>query len=271
MYARAKNGSAREALTAWLPPALVLAGVWTLWEVAYYQGWLRLGYFPAPSKVLEYVVEQDFALGLGHERSNVSKSILFSFFRVLSGLALAFASAVISGAFIASVRPASRTLLPLVRLVAPIAPIAWISLALVIFGIGNSAAVFLVFMGTYPILVIATVSAIQQVDPELLQTASALGASRFRRWIHVVVPAALPSVFTILRINFIAAWMAVLAAEMVGLRDGLGALILLGRESSSPELTLAGMGLIAISGFAIDQTLVFIQRHFLWWNKDVTI
>ena len=250
-------------------PLLAIAVIITLWEVAYYTELVNLHYFPSPSRFISYLVEEGFSLGLGPERSNVAISILSSFGRVFIGLAFSFSLALATGAVVSLVSPISRAVLPMVRLIAPIAPIAWIPLALILFGIGNKAAVALVFMGTYPILVVATVAAIQQVNPELTRTAATLGASPRQQWLFVVLPAALPAVFTALRINFIAAWMAVLAAEMVGLRDGLGAMILVGRESSNPELILVGMTLIGVCGFAIDHLLLLIQKRFLWWGMGM--
>ena len=83
---------------------------------------------------------------------------------------------------------------------------------------------------------------------------------------HIIFPYILPQVFTILRLNFIAAWMAVLAAEMTGLRDGLGAIIMNGRNLFDNNLILLGMCLIGISGFIIDALLKFIQKKFFWWD-----
>ena len=249
-----------------LTPWLSILVVWGLWELCYYTELLRLTFFPPPSRFVEYAIEEKFNLGLGRDRNNVGVSVLFSFVRVFLGLVSAFTLAVITGVTVSVLPWLSRAVMPLIRLAAPIAPVAWIPLALAIFGIGNLSAVALVFMGTFPILVIATVAAIEDVDPNLLKTAASLGASERQRWTHVVLPAALPNVFVMLRVNFIAAWMAVLAAEMVGLRDGLGAIILIGRESSNPNLILVGMTLIGICGFIIDYGLLAIKRRMLWWG-----
>lgn len=245
-----------------------ILAMWLLWEFVYRTKLIDLTFFPPPSKFLTYIVKENFSLGLGRDRSNVGVSVASSFLRVFIGLSIAFVLAIFTG-IIASIVPLiSYGILPLIRLLAPLAPIAWIPLALALFGIGNVSAIALVFIGTYPVLVIAMVAAINQVDPELLKTAGTLGATQRQKLTYVILPASLPSVFTMLRINFIAAWMSVLAAEMVGLRDGLGALILIGRESSNPDLILAGMTLIGLSGFLIDQALLGLQKRFLWWEAD---
>ena len=82
----------------------------------------------------------------------------------------------------------------------------------------------------------------------------------------MIFPAVLPQVFTMLRINFFAAWMAVLAAEMVGLKNGLGMMIILGREMFNTKLILLGMCMVGVTGYVVDALLVQIQRKILWWQ-----
>ena len=135
-----------------------------------------------------------------------------------------------------------------------------------LFGIGNPTAVFVVFMGVYFILTISTVAAVNTVDRRLIKTARSYGASNAQLWTRVIFPCVLPQVFTMLRINFFAAWMAVLAAEMVGLKNGLGMMIILGREMFNTRLILLGMCMVGITGYLVDVLLVQIQRRILWWQ-----
>ena len=81
-----------------------------------------------------------------------------------------------------------------------------------------------------------------------------------------MLPAILPGVFMLLRTNFIAAWMAVFVAEMVGLRDGFGAIIMMGRNLFNNELIMFGMVVIGLSGFVVDRMLAFIGDRILWWR-----
>lgn len=100
-------------------------------------------------------------------------------------------------------------------------------------GIGNSSsstAIFIAFVGVYFLLTLSTVAAVGSVDPRLIKTARIYGASERQVWQWVIFPAVLPQVFIMLRINFFAAWMAVLAAERVGLKNGVGMMVILGRE-----------------------------------------
>jgi NitT/TauT family transport system permease protein len=193
-------------------------------------------------------------------------AILASAWRVMAGLAIGFVAAVATGILVSMSGVASAALLPIVRGLAPIAPIAWIPLAIVLFGIGEATAIFVVFTGIYFLLTLSTVAAVQSVDPRLVKTARTYGASTKQVWLWVIFPAILPQVFTMLRINFFAAWMAVLAAEMVGLKNGVGMIIILGREVFNSNLILLGICVVGITGYAVDSALVWIQRRVLWWS-----
>jgi NitT/TauT family transport system permease protein len=127
-------------------------------------------------------------------------------------------------------------------------------------------AIFIVFMGVYFVLTIATLAEIKRIPPEFDIVAANLGANRWHRWLHVEIPAILPGVFLLLRTNFIAAWMSVLVAEMVGLRDGLGAIIMMGRNLFNNDLIMFGMVIIGLSGFLVDAFLRFIGKRILWWR-----
>ena len=190
-----------------------------------------------------------------------------SAYRVLFGLAIGFVLAIATGILVSRSKAAAAALLPIVRGLAPIAPIAWIPLGIVIFGVGNATAIFVVFTGVYFLLTLSTVAAVQSVDPRLVKTARSYGASDRQVWRYVIFPAVLPQVFTMLRLNFFAAWMAVLAAEMVGLKNGVGMIVILGREMFNGNLILIGICIIGITGYAVDSLQLFLQRKILWWNE----
>ena len=240
--------------------------VWIIWELSARVGWKYSRIFPPPSFFLHDLADNGFRIGLGSQSRGVPASIASSFLRVFVGLGIGFVSALVAGVAVSASKWTKRFVMPLIELLAPIAPIAWIPLALVVFGIGNQTAIFIVFMGVFFILTIATVKAIETVPEHLLNVARTLGARPRQLWLYIIFPYILPQVFTILRINFIAAWMAVLAAEMTGLRDGLGAIIMNGRNLFDNNLILLGMCLIGVSGFTIDVFLKWIQRRFFWWD-----
>jgi NitT/TauT family transport system permease protein len=251
-------------LKAFVPWAVVIL----IWEIAAASGWRGTVLFPPPSAFLSYAIESDFRVGFGGDAMPIPVAIVVSALRVLAGLAIGFALAVATGILISASGAFADMVMPLIRGLAPIAPIAWIPLGIVLFGIGNPTAIFVVFMGVYFILTISTVTAVNDVDRRLIKTARSFGASKSQVWMRVIFPAVLPQVFTMLRINFFAAWMAVLAAEMVGVKNGLGMMIILGREMFNTKLILLGMCMVGATGYLVDTLLVQIQRRVLWWKAS---
>ncbi|WOD39621.1 ABC transporter permease [Nodosilinea sp. E11] len=221
---------------------------------------------PPPSKFLPVLFESDFKIGLGSQSATIYQSVSVTLIRVISGMTIAFVGSIICGLVISLSRWSELFILPILGLIAPIAPIAWVPLALVVFGVSNLTAVFIVFMGVFFTLTIATVAEIKRIPLNLLITAKNLGGDSFACWRFVIIPAVLPGVFTLLRLNFIAAWMAVLAAEMTGLRDGLGTVVMTGRNLFNSNLILLGICIIGITGFAVDRLLLAIQKKFFWWT-----
>ncbi|MEM1253913.1 MAG: ABC transporter permease subunit [Cyanobacteria bacterium P01_H01_bin.21] len=221
---------------------------------------------PPPSQFLPVLFESDFKIGLGSQAASIYQSVAVTLIRVIVGMTVAFIGSIFCGLLISLSKWSELFILPILGLIAPIAPIAWVPLALVVFGVSNLTAIFIVFMGVFFTLTIATVAEIKRIPENLLMTAQNLGGSSFNRWRWVIVPAVLPGVFTLLRLNFIAAWMAVLAAEMTGLRDGLGTVVMTGRNLFNSNLILLGICIIGVTGFAVDRLLLLIQRKFFWWQ-----
>jgi NitT/TauT family transport system permease protein len=250
---------------ATLLPWVVLVSVW---ELAIARGWVQASLLPPPSSFLSYAVENQLRVGFGNDAMSIPGAILASVYRVLSGMALGFAAALVTGIAISKSGIASAALLPIVRGLAPIAPIAWIPLGIMLLGIGNATAIFIVFTGVFFLLTLSTVASVASVDPRLIKTARTFGASERQVWQWVIFPAVLPQVFTMLRINFFAAWMAVLAAEMVGLKNGVGMMVILGREMFNGNLIMLGICIVGVVGYAVDSFLLFVQRKVLWWQAS---
>lgn len=191
--------------------------------------------------------------------------------RVLSGLALAFVSAVTLGSLAFYFEIFGKLTLPTITLLAPIASVAWIPLAIVAFGVGDRAAIFVVFISVVFTLTLGTVNNMHNVDQVYINTAHVLGASRRQVIQHVIFPAVLPQLFVIMRINLFGAWMGVLAAEMVGVRSGLGAIVVVGRQMMNMNLTFLGMALIGLVGYLLDASFGLVQRRVLWWKSTAQL
>lgn len=254
--------SAAPYVVGMLSVALLLGA----WELAGARGGALSSVLPPPSQFLRSIAESDFRIGLGSQAATVTQSLMATFLRVFVGMGIAFVAAILTGALLSLSQLATWSLSPILQLLAPIAPIAWIPTAIVVFGINDVTAIFIVFMGVYFILTLATLAEIRRIPTEFHTVAANLGATPGQRWLWVTLPAILPGVFVLLRTNFIAAWMAVLVAEMVGLRDGLGAIIMMGRNLFNNELVMFGMVVIGLTGFVVDRLLQLIGNRLLWWR-----
>jgi NitT/TauT family transport system permease protein len=188
--------------------------------------------------------------------------------RVIAGLTLGFAVGVGTGVAIRYFTYFGRLTIPSLTLLAPISPFAWLPVAIFVLGNGNVAAVFLVFIAVYFIIVIATVAEIDGVNPILLKAAWIMGANRRQTYLHVILPAVLPGLFVILRLNLFGAWMMVLVAESAGVGSGLGAVVMLARNTANPNLVFLGLVVIGLVGFLFDFALRQVQRRMLYWVSE---
>lgn len=241
--------------------------LWWLREYLSSQWWV----FPAPTHVIREMARSDFRVGIGSQSAGIWSSIVASMYRVIAWLAVGMLWAIIVWSVISTSQRVKRFVMPIIQLLAPIAPIAWISVALVLFGIGNSTAIFIVFMWVFFFLTLTVVRSIETVPIRLLQLSKNLGNTPLQTWYRVIIPHIMPSLFTMLRINVMAAWMAVLAAEMTWLRDGLWAIIMTGRNLFDYDLIVFGMWLIAIIWLIIDVILLQIQHRYFWRDSSKII
>jgi len=191
--------------------------------------------------------------------------------RVLIGLVLAFVCAVTLGSLAFYFNIFGKLTLPTVTLLAPIASVAWIPLAIFAFGIGDGAAIFVVFISVVFTLTLGTVNNMHNVEQLYIDTARVLGANRRQVIQHVIFPAILPNLFVIMRINLFGAWMGVLAAEMVGVRTGMGAIVVAGRQMMNMNLTFLGMAMIGLVGYILDASFGLIQKRILWRRSSVQL
>jgi ABC-type nitrate/sulfonate/bicarbonate transport system permease component len=156
---------------------------------------------------------------------------------------------------------------PLVELLRPISGIAWIPLALFIFGVGDTLPVFImVYVAFFPLL-LNTVAGVRGVDAKLLNAARTMGIGRSATLRHVVVPAALPTVMTGLRLSFAGAWAAVVAAELIGAPSGLGFAIEWYRQLLMSPKVFGFIVVIGAVGFICDSLLRALQRKLTPWTE----
>ena len=181
------------------------------------------------------------------------------------GLALALPLGLLMGAL-----PLLRAFTnPLIQILRPIPPIAYIPLAILWFGLGNPPAVFLIALGAFFPILMNTIAGVSQVDSIFLRAARNLGASPLRIFAQVILPAAMPYILSGVRIGIGTAFLVVIVAEMIAVNNGLGYRILEAREYFWTDKIMAGMLSIGLIGLTIDLLMDRLNRYLLRWHRGL--
>lgn len=247
--------------TAWLwaKRSLAIAAFLLLWEVAPRLGLVDRVFLPPFSEVLAATWE--LVLN-GQLWAHVSASLS----RAITGFVIAVAAAVPLGILIAWYRPVADLLLPILELFRNTAALALLPVFVLILGIGETSKIALViFACTFPIL-LNTITGVRTVDPLLVKSARSLGFGPLALFRKVVLPAAVPSIFTGIRMSGAASILVLIAAEMVGAQSGLGYLINASQLNFLIHDMYAGILTIALVGLALNGVLVTLERRFSRWR-----
>jgi ABC-type nitrate/sulfonate/bicarbonate transport system permease component len=189
--------------------------------------------------------------------------------RVLIGFALAAIIAVPLGLFMALNRYVNAIAKPLFDLLKPMPPIAWISIAILWFGIGENSKVFIIFIGTFVPCLLNSYNGIRLIEPELYDVVRVLGGNRWHEIIKVSFPAAFPAIFAGLQISLSIGWTCVIAAELVSSRDGLGWMILRGMRLTRPDLVIGGMFIISIVAWLTTFLVTGLEKIICPWKREL--
>ena len=228
-------------------PCALLALLVALWWIAVVESESVI--FPTPWQVVAGTLEIA-------RQGTLWNHIGASLFRVGAGFLLALALAVPLGLLMGWVAAAYATLNPLIQLLRPISPIAWIPIAILWFGMGDASPIFLIFLSSLFPMVVQTAAAVHTIERSYLRAAENFGVSRARLFRQVVIPAILPQLIVGMRISLGVAWLVVVAAEMIALRSGLGYLIIDSRNAGNRyDLVIAAMAIIGVIGLLLDGTM----------------
>jgi NitT/TauT family transport system permease protein len=250
-----------------------------LWEILWAIGWADTKLLPPPHIFLGNIADQakffntvsrwQIGAGQGGDVPTPAMAVVYTILsttgRVLAGLVIASVLAVSIGIGIRYFQLFGKLSLPTITLLAPVSPIAWLPVAIFLFGIGNGPAIFMVVIALLFHMVLATVNQIDNVNRNLINVARTMGASKRQIYMRVIIPAILPQLFVVLRFNLFAAWMVVLVAEATGVGYGLGQVIMLARNTFNPSLVFFTIFLIGVLGFLFDFVMRQVQRKLLYW------
>jgi NitT/TauT family transport system permease protein len=222
--------------------ALFLAGaIWNLAVVA-----TGATIFPSPG---------DVARGLGElaRRNLLGSYIGDSLLRVATGYLCGVIIGIPFGMALGWFPQLGRAVNPIIQMLRPISPLAWMPLAVIWFGVSNTAPIFLIFLASLFPMVVASMNAVRNLPPMYLQAGRNFGLSTPRLMAKVIFAAALPPILVAMRITFGVAWLVLVASEMIAVDSGLGYLIIDARNAGKRyDLVVGGMLLIGAVGLSID-------------------
>jgi NitT/TauT family transport system permease protein len=158
---------------------------------------------------------------------------------------------------------------PLIQILRPIPPIAFIPLSILWFGLGNPPAIFLIVLGAFFPILMNTIAGVRHVDSIYIRAARSLGASQTTMFLRVMLPAATPYILTGARIGVGTAFIVVIVAEMIAVNNGLGYRILEAREFFWSDKIIAGMFTIGLLGLAIDTGMNHLNNYLLKWHRGI--
>ncbi len=192
--------------------------------------------------------------------------ILYSLKRVFTGYILACIIGIPVGIIMGYSKLGEAIIKPIFELLRPIPGLAWIPLAILWFGIGETPKYFIICVSASVSIILNSYSGAKQADEVLIGAAKMLGANKLQIFLNITLPCAVPQIFAGLQVGLSSSWMAVIAAEMIRSGEGTGWIITTGMESGNTVQILVGMVSIGVVGLLLANLLRSIERRLCSWN-----
>jgi NitT/TauT family transport system permease protein len=233
-----------------------------IWEAVCRAGLVSPIMLPAPSAIVIKWIEW-------LRSGELLLDILGSLGRVTGGFLLGAGLALPLGLFMGASPRVYEYINPIIQVLRPIPPIAWIPMSILWFGLGNPPAIFLISLGAFFPVLMNTIAGVQNVDGIYLRAARNLGAGQSAMFRRVILPAATPYILAGIRIGIGTAFIVVIVSEMIAVNNGLGYRILEAREFMWSDKIIAGMITIGLLGLAIDQLMNLVNNYLLRWHRGL--
>lgn len=248
-----KKGISYWLLYLSLPIALLI-----IREVFDLLGLLKPYTMPAPMAIVNTTIEYI-------KNGKLFVNIGVSFIRVLEGFAVALATGFVIGIGVSISSKLDTFTDLIIQILRPTPPIAWIPLAILWFGIGESSKIFIIFLGAFFPIFLNTVEGVKSIDSKFFELAQVYEVPKVKLIRQIVIPGALPSIMTGIRLGVGNAWVCVVAAEMIGATSGVGFMLSDGRSLSRPDIVILGMLIVGIVGKIMDDILRLLHRKMITW------
>ncbi|WP_433734222.1 ABC transporter permease [Nocardia sp. CA-129566] len=251
------------ALLAWriFKPTFAIGLLVAVWEAAPRLGLVDEVFLPPFSTVAQAFVD---LVRSGEMWEHVSTSLT----RSATGFSLALLVAIPVGVAIAWYKPVADFLNPILELFRNTAALALLPVFILILGIGETSKIALVVYASFFPILLNTITGVRTVDPLLIKSAVSLGFSPIRLFQKVILPAAVPSIFTGVRMAAASSILVLIAAEMVGARAGLGYLITAAQQNFQIPNMYAGILAISLLGLTFNGVLVALERRLSRWRAE---
>lgn len=243
----------------------LLVVVLSIWQIASTSGWISPVFLPPPTAVANAFVR---LVQKGYVDSTLWQHAGASLGRVFTALLFAVLIAVPAGLLIAT-SPIGRGVLdPVIEFLRPLPPLAYLPLVIIWFGIGEPSKILVIALSMIAPIAISTASGVRSASVSQVNAARSFGATRLQVLGHVLVPSALPSILTGIRIALGAGWSTLVAAELVAAARGLGYMIQSAAQFLVTDVVIVGILVISALAFIFEALLRFIERRFVPWSRN---
>lgn len=220
--------------------------------------------FPGPAETyaaFKLILHQGYGNGLWHQH------VLQSSILVLISFVASAALGILLGLAMGSNRRIEVLINPVFLSLRPIPPLAWIPLAIVWLGLGNGAKIMVIFVAAFVPAVINTFTGVRSLEVPQREAAQMLGISRKSYYLEVLIPAAMPMMFTGMRLSLQASWTTLVASELIGAMLGLGSILNQAAQDINPPMILVGMISVALCGWVMTLMLSVLERIAMPWRR----
>ncbi len=246
----------------WTTP-LVLVGVLVIWQLVTILKVFPPFALPSPIAVWQSLVT---ILREGYGGQTLANDIFISSFRILIGFVGAIVIGVPIGLMMSRNKVVFDIIDPMLQFIRPVPPLAYIPLLVVWFGIGELPKVILILVGTIPVIIIGTMSGVKSTPPLRISVARTLGATNGQIFRKVVLPSALPEIFTAMRVGIGVAWTCLVAAELIAASSGLGWLVQFAGQALQVSIVIVGIVIIGLIGYGMELVIRKIENIVVPWR-----
>ena len=237
-----------------------------LWYLATKLNWVNTVLCPSPQKVL-----LTFILLCKHGYAGIPlwKHLMITLSRLFIALILAIVTGIPLGLASGSIPTFYDFIDSFIQFYRPIPPLAYYSLLILWMGIGESPKIVLLYLAALAPIYLASVSAIKNVSNKYIESAEMIGLSKKQIFIKVLLPAALPEIFTGIRSGVGFAYTTLVSAEMIAATDGIGWMIINASKYLNSSVMFVGIIILGITGIALDVILRELEKHIIFWKGNL--